>query len=88
MLPLLLSLLKSLEAFLNIKSVRAKWELERDIANHCDDVQNQILKARSAGDDARADLLHQRLLSSSGLSVSSQRNIEAVPGADVHGSGK
>lgn len=88
MLPLLLSLLKSLEAFLNIKSVRAKWELERDIANYCDDVQNQILKARSAGDDARADLLHQRLLSSSGLSVSSQRNIEAVPGADVHGSGK
>lgn len=88
MLPLLLSLLKSLEAFLNIKSVRAKWELERDIANYCDDVQNQILKARSAGDDARADLLHQRLLSSSGLSVSSQRDIEAVPGTDVHGSGK
>lgn len=88
MLPLLLSLLKSLEAFLNIKSVRAKWELERDIANYCDDVQNQILKARSAGDDARADLLHQRLLSSSGLSVSSQRDIEAVPGEDVHSSGK
>ena len=88
MLPLLLSILKSLEAFLNIKSVRAKWELERDIENYCDDVQNQILKARSAGDDGRADLLHQRLLSSSGLSVSAQRNIEAIPGADVHSSGQ
>jgi len=75
MMPLLLSLLKSLEAFLNIKSVRAKWELERDIENYCDEVQNQILRARSAGDDARADILHQRLLSSSGLSVSAQRNI-------------
>jgi hypothetical protein len=75
MMPLLLSLLKSLEAFLNIKSVRAKWELERDIESYCDEVQNQILRARSAGDDARADILHQRLLSSSGLSVSAQRDI-------------
>jgi hypothetical protein len=88
MLPLILSLLKSLEAFLSIKSVRAKWELERDIARYCDEVQNDILKARSAGDDARADILHQRFLSSSGLSISSQRDIEAVPGAVVHGSGK
>lgn len=88
MLPLILSILKSLEAFLSIKSVRAKWELERDIENHCDDVQNQILKSRASGDDARADILRERLLSSSGLSVSAQRSIEAIPGADVHSSGK
>jgi len=75
MLPLILSLLKSLEAFLGIKSVRAKWELERDIAQYCDEIQNEILKARSNGDDARADVLHQRLLSSSGISVSQQRDI-------------
>ena len=88
MLPLLLSLLKLAESYLAIKAIRAKWELERDIENHCDEVQNEILKARAAGDDARADILHQRLLSSSGISVSAQRNIEAVPGADVHSSGK
>jgi len=84
MMPLILSLLKSLEAFLSVKSVRAKWELERDIENYCDDVQNQIFKARAVGDDARADVLHQRLLSSSGISVASQRNIEAVTGPSVH----
>jgi len=88
MFPLVLSLLKSLEAFLSIKSVRAKWELERDIETYCDDVQNQILKARAAGDDARADILHQRLLSSSGISVSTQRDIEAGSGPDVHSGGQ
>jgi hypothetical protein len=87
-MPLLLSILKCLEAFLSIKATRAKWELERDIENYCDAVQNQILEARSAGDDARADILHQRLLSSSGLSVSSQRDIEAKGGTDVHSDGK
>lgn len=87
-MPLLLSLLKSLEAFLNIKSIRAKWELERDISNYCDDVQNQILKARSAGDDARADVMHQRFLSSSGLIVSPRRDIETGTGSDVHGDRK
>ena len=88
MLPLLLSLLKLAEAYLGIKAVRAKWELERDIENYCDEVQNAILKARAAGDDARADILHQRLLSSSGISVSTQRDIEAGSGPDVHSGGQ
>lgn len=87
-MPLLLSILRLLESYLSIRATRAKWELERDIETYCDNVQNQILKARAAGDDARADILHQRLLSSSGLSVSAQRDIEAVPGADLHSSGK
>ena len=87
-MPLLLSILKCLEAFLHIKSVRAKWELERDIENYCDAVQNQILETRAAGDDARADILHQRLLSSSGLSVAPQRDIETASGTDVRSSKK
>jgi hypothetical protein len=88
MLPLLLSLLKLAESYLGIKAVRAKWELERDIEKYCDEVQNEILKARVAGDDARADILRQRLISSSGISVSTQRNIEAGSGPDVHSSGQ
>jgi len=86
-MPLLLSLLKCLEAFLSIKSIRARWELERDIANYCDDVQNQILTARANGDDARADVLRDRLLSSSGI-VPSRGDPAPVPGPDVHGIGK
>jgi hypothetical protein len=87
-MPLLLSILKCLEAFLHIKSVRAKWELERDIESYCDAVQNEILKARSSGDDARADILHGRLLSSSGLSVAPQRDTETESGTELHSSGK
>ena len=88
MLPLLLSLLKAAESYLGIKAVRAKWELERDIENYCDAVQNQIIEARSAGDDIRADILHERLLSSSGLSVASQRDIEIASRPDLYGNKK
>ena len=86
-MPLLLSLLKCLEAFLSIKSIRARWELERDIASYCDDVQNQILTARANGDDARADILRDRLVSSSGL-VPSRGNPSDGARADIHGFGK
>jgi len=68
--------------------VRAKWELERDIENYCDGVQNEILKARAAGDDIRADILHERLLSSSGLSVASQRDIDIASRPDLYGNKK
>ena len=88
MLPLLLSLLRTVEAYFGIKAVRAKWELERDIENYCDGVQNEILKARAAGDDIRADILHERLLSSSGLSVASQRDIEIASRSDLYGNKK
>ena len=86
-MPLLLSLLKCLETFLSIKSIRARWELERDIANYCDDVQNQILTARANGDDARADLLRDRLVSSSGI-VPSRGDSSDGARTDVHGVGK
>jgi hypothetical protein len=74
MLPLLLSLLKLLEGYYSLKNLRARWELERDIQDYCDDIQNQILKARAIGDDARADVLHERFLSSSGLAIPSRRD--------------
>jgi DNA-binding FrmR family transcriptional regulator len=73
---------------MGIKAVRAKWELERDIEAYCDDVQNQILTARAAGDDARADVLRQRLISSSGIAVSSERDIAADEKPDIHSAGK
>jgi hypothetical protein len=86
-MPLLLSLLKILEAYFNIKSIRARWELERDISNYCDDVQNEILKARSSGNDARADVLRARLLSSSGI-VPSRGDSAPVSEANVSGPNK
>ncbi len=66
------SLLQILRLWLEIRAKRASWELERDIANYCDDVENQILAARAAGNDAMADRLRERFVRSSKILVSSE----------------
>ena len=66
------SLLQILRLWLEIRAKRASWELERDIANYCDDVENQILAARAAGNDAMADRLRERFIRSSKILVSSE----------------
>ena len=76
-MPLVLSLLRILESYLSIRATRAKWELERDIAKHCDELEDQIEKARRAGTvagDQLADKLRDRLLRSSGIEISQRRN--------------
>ena len=75
-MPLVLSLLRILESYLSIRATRAKWELERDIAQHCDDLEDRIEVARQAGTvagDNLADRLRDRLLRSSGIEISQQR---------------
>jgi len=67
------SLLQIVRLWLEIKAKRASWELERDIANYCDDIENQILAARAAGNDAVADRLRERFMRSSKILVSSQQ---------------
>ena len=76
-MPLVLSLLKILESYLSIRATRARWDLERDIERHCDDLEDQIDNARRAGTvagDQLADKLHDRLLRSSGIEVSQRRD--------------
>jgi len=67
------SLLQILRLWLEIRAKRASWELERDIANYCDDVENQILAARTNGNDAVADRLRERFIRSSKILVSSEQ---------------
>jgi hypothetical protein len=67
------SLLQIVRLWLEIKAKRASWELERDISSYCDDIENQILAARAAGDDAVADRLRERFMRSSKILVSSQQ---------------
>lgn len=95
MLPLLLALLKTLEEFFTLRNTRAKWELERDIAKYCDDLDDQIHNARARGTqdgDDLADRLHDRLLRSSKLSVASyasqQRDPAPQTGSGVSGGSK
>lgn len=71
---MLLTLLQILKAWLEIKAKRASWELERDIANYCDEIENQILKSRTDGNDAVADRLRERFARSSAVLVSAERN--------------
>ena len=67
------SLLQILRLWLEIRAKRASWELERDIANYCDDIENQILKARANGNDALGDRLRERFTRSSKILVSTQQ---------------
>jgi hypothetical protein len=67
------SLLQILRLWLEIKAKRASWELERDIANYCDDIENQIIDARSSGRDAVADRLRERFTRSSKILVSTEQ---------------
>lgn len=76
-MSLLLSLLKILESILAVAQIRAKWELERDIENYCDDLERRIETARdmqTPEGDRIADRLHDRLLRSSGIAVSERRD--------------
>lgn len=66
---MILALVKTLQALLEIKAIRAHWELERDIDYYIQRLEEEISKARRAGDDARADLLRHRLLRSSGIAI-------------------
>ena len=67
------SLLQILRLWLEVRAKRASWELERDIANYCDDIENQIIKARANGNDALGDRLRERFTRSSKILVSTQQ---------------
>ena len=70
MIPTLLQILR---LWLEIRAKRASWELERDIANYCDDIENQIIEARANGNDAIADRLRERFTRSSKVLISTQQ---------------
>lgn len=80
---MLLLILQSLSKWLEIKAVRAHWELTREIENYCDATENAILEARAGGNDALADRLRSRLARSAGIAIPSLRDSAARTGADV-----
>jgi hypothetical protein len=67
------NLLQILRLWLEIKAKRASWELERDIAKYCDDVETQIIEARANGRDALADRLRHQFTRSSKILISTQQ---------------
>lgn len=77
------SLIRALEHWLSIAAIRAKWQLERDIEFYCQSCEDEIRKARAAGDDARADRVRHQLLRSSGIALPKQPDFAASAGGDT-----
>lgn len=82
-MQLLLLLLQTASSFLQIKLIRAHWELSRDIESYCELMENGILAARQRGDDAAADRMRARLARASGIVVPAIRNTTFTGGADI-----
>lgn len=80
---MILSLIRALEHWLVIKSIRARWELERDIEYYIQLCEDEIRKARMDGDDARADRVRHKLLRSSGIALPRQPDFAAPTRADA-----
>lgn len=82
-----LLLLQALNSWLQLRVISAHWELTREIERYCDETENAILEARSAGNDALADRLRSRFARASGIAIPSLRDIASAdrgnaPGAD------
>jgi cysteinyl-tRNA synthetase len=80
----IVALVKALQYLLEIKAVRAHWELERDIEHYIARAQEEIIRARNTGDHARADRVRQQLLRSSGIAVTPP-DFAITTRADAHG---
>ena len=84
---MVLLLLQSLKYWLEIQATRARWQLERDIESYVESIEADILRARDAGDDARADRLMQHLARSSSITLPAPNggSVAAQSGATVPG---
>ena len=85
---MVLLLLQSLSSWLQLRVITAHWELTREIERYCDDVENAILTARAAGNDALADRLLQRFTRASGIVVPAIGNAAPPTGSDVPSGGR
>lgn len=82
LLSLLSDLAGALRYWLQIKATRAKWELQRDIAQRQDDIEDAIFAARSRGDHNLAELLRSRFAREQGFA---ERLPDAPKGTNVPG---
>ena len=82
---MIVPLVKALQYLLELKAVRARWDLEREIENYVQHVENLIAAKRDAGDHAGADLLRHKLLRSSGVAIPKQPDFAVEIGGTVRG---
>jgi hypothetical protein len=80
-------LIKAVQYLLELKAVRARWDLEREIENYVQHVENLIAAKRDAGDHAGADLLRHQLLRSSGVAIPKQPDFATEVRGEIRGTG-
>jgi len=80
-------LIKALQYFLELKAVRARWDLEREIELYVEHLEELIADKRNAGDHAGADLLRHRLLRSSSVAIPKQPDSATEIRGEVRGAG-
>ena len=85
---MLLLILQSLSKWLEIKAVRAHWDLTKDIEAYCDHYEDEIIRARNDGNDAAADRMRARLSRTAGIAIPSIGSVATDARAIVPSAGK
>jgi hypothetical protein len=84
----ILPLIKALQYLLELKAVRARWDLEREIELYVEHIEKLIAQKRDAGDHAGADDLRHQLLRSSGVAIPKQPNFATEVGGEIRSTGR
>ena len=69
---MIVPLVKAVQYLLELRAVRARWDLEREIDLYVEHIENLIDEKRIEGDHAGADLLRHKLLRSSAIAIPKQ----------------
>lgn len=84
---MIVPLVKALQYLLEIRAIRARWDLEREIELYVEHIEQIIDEKRIEGDHAGADLLRHKLLRSSSVAIPKQPDSATEIGGTVRGSG-
>lgn len=86
-MELLRLLLLAANKWLELRVYRERWMLQNDIARQIDDIERQIVDARSAGNDMLADRLLQRLSAATAIPVPGDFTTSSAGSASGAGAG-
>lgn len=78
-------LVKALQYLLELRAVRARWDLEREIDLYVEHIENLIDEKRLEGDHSGADLLRHKLLRSSSIAIPKQPDFAIEIRGEVRG---
>jgi len=82
---MILGLVKCLQYLLELKAIRARWNLEREIELYIERIEKLIDEKRIKGDHAGADLLRHQLLRSSSIAIPRQPDSAVEIRGEVRG---